>query len=442
MVIPRPIEGKHRTIKNRINVFLYVLFLVLPFIRVAGRPILLLDIPARKFHIFGLEIWPHELYFLHLILLMSGLMLFFFTALFGRIWCGYGCPQTIFLEFYDAIARLFVGGDYGRKPLAGAAKVKAYIAYTLSAIFFSFIFLAYFKPFELIFSDIMAGKFFLYEGSIVPAPWVIFMFMSIGFALFNAGYFRENVCHLVCPYGRFQTALLDKHSPIVSYDVGRGEPRREGKQKLFEHKGDCVDCNLCNLVCPTGIDIRQGLQIGCIACGLCVDACTQVLGKHNRPTLIDYRTIEQVTNPDAHRPYVRPRTIIYGSLLSILLSVFIGLLIVRVPIYGVALKDRGIQSSYVPGQGYQNVYELHVGNVSHEPIEVKITVEDKRFEILASQETYKISAEGLETLRFVVRSTEENSIARSRPLEFKILDVHQPKNVKVLKTIFTYPVQG
>lgn len=442
MVIPRPIEGKHRTIKNRINVVLYILFLVLPFIRVGGRPILLLDIPARKFHIFGLEIWPHELYFLHLILLMSGLMLFFFTALFGRIWCGYGCPQTIFTEFYDAIAKLFVGGDYGKKPLAGVSKVKAYIAYTLTAIFFSFIFLAYFKPYELIYSDIAAGRFFMAEGSLAPAAWVVFMVMSTGFALFNAGYFRENVCRLICPYGRFQTALLDKHSPIVSYDINRGEPRREGKQKLFEHKGDCIDCNLCNLVCPTGIDIRQGLQIGCIACGLCVDACTQVLSKHDRRTLIDYRTIEQVKNPDAHRPYVRPRTAVYGVLLSILISVFVGLLLVRVPIYGVAIRDRAMQSVFIPGEGYQNGFELHVGNVSHEPIEVKIIVEDPRYKILSSQETYKIAPEGFEKLRFVVRDSEQNVLARSRPIEFKIIDINQPKNVKAIKTIFTYPIQG
>ncbi len=438
MVVARPVEGKHRTIKNRINVGLLILFLVLPFVRIGGDPFVLLDIPARKFHIFGLEIWPHEFYFLHLILIMAGLSLFFFTALLGRIWCGYGCPQTIFMDFYDWGAKLLVGSDYGKRPLNTSQKVRQYLAFAVLAVFFSFIFLSYFVPYEEIYSDIVNGRFFSAGGA--PAPWTIFMFFSIGFAVFNAGYFRENACKLVCPYGRFQTALLDTHSPIVSYDVKRGEPRREGKQKLFEHKGDCIDCNMCNLVCPTGIDIRQGLQVGCIACGLCVDACTNVLSKFDKPTLIDYRTIEQVDNPTAHRQYVRPRTIVYASLLFVFLSAFVYLLLTRVPIYATVLRDKAISNVYIPEVGYQNGYELHVGNQSKQPIEVKIQVMDSRYQILSAQDTFKIAPEGYEKIRFILRSTQQEQLVRSRPIEFRIVDVNNEKHERLVKTVFSYPM--
>jgi len=437
MVIARPIQGKHRTIKNRINMVLLALFFALPFVRIGGAPLFLLDIPARKFHIFGLEIWPHELYFLHLLLLGAGIMLFFFTALLGRVWCGYGCPQTIFIDYYDFVGKLFVGKEYGKKTLAGVSRAKAYTGFTLAAIVFSFVFLGYFEPYEVILADVRHGNVSTATG--LPAAWVIFMIVSIGFALFNAGYFRENVCKYVCPYGRFQTALLDRHSPIVSYDVARGEPRREAKQKLFDHKGDCVDCNMCNLVCPTGIDIRQGLQVGCIACGLCVDACTQVLGKFNKETLIDYRTIEQVRNPDAERKYLRPRTFVYGTLLLIVLSIFSVLLVARVPIYGMALRDRAIQNVFVPGEGYQNGYELHIGNVSREPLEVSIKVKDSRYEILSPTDTYKIPPEGFEKIRFVVRSRENDKIARSRPIEFNVSDLNRASNSIFIQSVFTYP---
>jgi cytochrome c oxidase accessory protein FixG len=440
MVVARPVQGKHRTIKNRINVVLLILFLVLPFLRFGGNPFVLLDIPGRKFHVFGLEIWPHEFYFLHLILIMSGLSLFFFTALLGRIWCGYGCPQTIFMDFYDWGAKLLVGSDYGKRPLNTSQKIRQYLAFFILAIFFSFIFLAYFVPYEEIASDLMHARFFAGPDTLAPAAWVVFMVMSVGFAVFNAGYFRENACKLVCPYGRFQTALLDTHSPIVSYDVKRDEPRREGKQKLFEHGGDCIDCNMCNLVCPTGIDIREGLQVGCIACGLCVDACTNVLSKFEKRTLIDYRTIEQVENPDAHRKYLRPRTVVYASLLLCFATAFVYLLVTRIPMYATVLRDRAISALYVPDIGYQNGYEVHVGNQSRKPIEVKIMVLDKRYEILAPQDTYKIGAEGFEKIRFVVRSAQKEEFARTRPIEFKIVDVNEPTHERVVQTVFSYPI--
>ncbi len=443
MVIARPISGKHRTIKNRINYVLFTIFLVVPFIRVGGHPLVLLDIPARKFYIFGLTIWPQELYFLHLILISLGLMLFFFTALFGRIWCGYACPQTIFTDAYNRVGSL-LSEHYGKRPMSKGAWARIWVAWFFLSIAFSLVFVGYFVPFEEMLALVSQGEVFAGPDSLLPAAWILFVAASTVIAFGNMIYFRENMCRLVCPYGRFQTALLDKHSPIVSYDVNRGEERRAKKQKMWEHSGDCIDCGMCHLVCPTGIDIREGLQIGCIACGLCVDACTDVLGKWDKKTLIDYRTIEQVTNPQAHRPYLRPRTIVYGTLLTLIIGVFIFLLSVRIPIYTVALRDRAIQSVLIPGTGVQNGYELHVGNMSHDPLRVNIAVQNGgKFELVATGTRYEIKPGGFEKIRFIVRypvgADEKLPLQTLMPIEFRISDADHPDRQKVTESIFSFP---
>lgn len=442
MVIARPVTGKYRTIKNRISVVLFAIFLITPFIRIDGIPLVLLDIPARKFFIFGLTIWPQELYFLHILLLSGGFLLFAVTALFGRIWCGYACPQTLFTEIYDRVARVLTGNRYGKPDASKAVWAWVYFVWAIMSIAFSYVFLAYFKPYEEIIRDIVQGNF-LTEGTLVPAPWVIFMILSVGAAWGNMAYFRENMCRLICPYGRFQTALLDGHSPIVSYNVNRGEPRRDKKtQKVGQHKGDCIDCGLCTLVCPTGIDIREGLQIGCLSCGLCVDACTTVMGKLKKETLIDYRTIEQVTDPSAKIHYLRGRTAVYGVILTILVSAFVFLLVKRVPIYANAVRDKAIISVHIPGTGWQNGYEIHVGNLSHHDIDVRIDPEEgSPYTIIRTDDTLHISAGGYERIRYIVQYPESlgRPVANAMPIIFTVTDMADPNVKKVIKSTFTFP---
>lgn len=442
MVIARPVTGKYRTIKNRINVFLFAIFLVLPFIRIGGTPLILLDIPARKFFIFGLTIWPQELYFLHILLLFSGFGLFFVTAMWGRIWCGYACPQTVFTEAYDKVARLLVGSNFGKASMKKSRWIPVYIAWSLLSVAFSFVFLFYFARYEDILADIMHGRVFE-PGTVLPAAWVVFMVISVGTAIGNMVYFRENMCNLVCPYGRFQTALLDKHSPIVNYIVPRGEPRREkATQKIGEHKGDCIDDLMCVVVCPTGIDIREGLQIGCLSCGLCVDACTTVMGKQKKESLIESVTIEQVDHPEAKVHYARGRTIVYGIILTILASVFTYLLVTRVPIYASAIKEKSISSIYVPGTGWQNGYEIHVGNLSSKDIDVTIEAYgDYPFSIIREDDRLHVGAGGYEKVRFLVQfpETAGRPVASTIPLQFRVTDKGDPSHQKVIKTTFTFP---
>ncbi|MFN3604647.1 MAG: cytochrome c oxidase accessory protein CcoG [Leptonema sp. (in: bacteria)] len=441
MVIARLITGKYRKIKNRINIILFLIFLVTPFVRFGNIPLVLLDIPARKFYVFGFIIWPQELYFLHILLLFLGFSLFFWTALAGRLWCGYACPQTVFTEVYNWIARIITKDRFGKPSIKKRDWVLVYIVWFLMSLFFSFVFLSYFKPFEETIKQVLNFQFFI-PTTYIPENWFIFLVLSTGIAMFNMVYFRENLCKLVCPYGRFQTALLDKHSPIVTYDIQRGEPRKKHTEKVGQQKGDCIDCKLCTLVCPTGIDIRDGLQIGCLHCGLCVDACTTVMSKFNKETLISYKTVEQTINPNSKVQYLRPRTVIYGTILTVLVITFIFLVIVRVPIYTAVLRDKAISNVYIPNQGWRNGYEVHIGNLSFEPIDVELQIESKYpLHNLTETNEYHIRPEGYEKIRIILEYAESNGkLDRySLPVSIIIKDKKNPKHKKIVKTYFTIP---
>ena len=441
MVIPRPIQGRYRTLKNYAKWSLLSVLIALPFIRFAGRPLLLLDIPARKFHIFGLSIWPQELYFLHVLLLTGGVLLFFVTALWGRVWCGYACPQTIFNELYDHIGRLVAGKAYSNKSAGPGRWAGIYAAWGLLSIALSFVYVSYFIPYESLARDLVALDLFV-DGA--PRAWSLAMLGLTTFSFVNAAYFRENVCRLVCPYGRFQTALLDTHSPIVSYNIPRGEPRKATGEKVGQHKGDCIDCNLCVLVCPTGIDIREGLQVGCIACGLCDDACTQVMGKFKKETLIDYRTLAQAEDASAPRRNLRPRTIAYGSMLVVLCGIFAYLLFARVPVYANVLRDRQIQNIRIPGIGFQNGYEVHVGNMSHEARRISIQVEGtgpagRKFRIVGPEDQYALEPDAHRKIRFIVRYPEDTAPGRAVPIRFRVRDLDHPEFERTADTVFSFP---
>ncbi len=253
-------------------------------------------------------------------------------------------------------------------------------------------------------------------------------------------YFRENLCKLVCPYGRFQVALLDRFSPIVTYDVKRGEPRKQNNEKVGQHKGDCIDCKLCVLVCPTGIDIRDGLQIGCLHCGLCVDACTNVMSKFKKETLIAYKTMEQIENPESKIQYLRPRTVIYGTILIVLTIIFSYLLYVRVPIYTTVIRDKAITNVYIPGTGWRNGYELHIGNLSFDPITTEIEIKSKYpIHVLTQDNEINIEPEGYKKIRYIIEYPESNGKPDryTIPIEFIVKDKNNQNHTKVIKTYFT-----
>jgi cytochrome c oxidase accessory protein FixG len=329
-----------------------------------GRQALLFDLPARKFYVFGVVLWPQDFFFLSWLLIIAALSLFFFTALSGRLWCGYACPQTVWTEAFLLLERLTEGKGPTRRKLDRApwtagkvrrkfAKQALWIAF---ALWTGFTFVGYFTPIRDLGSSV-AG--FSLGG------WETFWILFYGFATYgNAGYLREQVCKYMCPYARFQSAMFDQDTLIISYDQARGEPRgsrsRHADPKDIQ-LGACIDCRMCVQVCPTGIDVREGLQYECIACAACIDACDGVMDKMHYPRgLIQYST--QHTSEGGRLRVVRPRIVIYGTILAILSAGFVGALLTRLPVELDVIRDRNaLYRESRPGF-IENVYTLRIIN--------------------------------------------------------------------------------
>ncbi|MEM9646593.1 MAG: cytochrome c oxidase accessory protein CcoG, partial [Planctomycetota bacterium] len=260
---------------------LMVVFVAVPHVRVVGRPLLLLDIAHREFTIFGKTFLPTDTLLLALLMLTVFVSIILVTAVAGRAWCGWACPQTVYMEFlFRPIDRIFEGrvgkGGTPKRELSAGKQFLRWAIYLVLCMFLAHTFLAYFVGPERL-SDWM-------KSSPIEHPFAFFVMAgTTGLMMFDFLIFREQMCTIACPYGRFQSVMLDEQSLIVAYDTQRGEPRKKGKHLVGDGSGDCVDCNQCVVVCPTGIDIRQGLQMECINCTQCIDACNSVMDRVNSP---------------------------------------------------------------------------------------------------------------------------------------------------------------
>jgi cytochrome c oxidase accessory protein FixG len=285
-IYPREIKGRFSRLRRIAMFVLLGIFYVGPWLQWEGRQAVLFDLPARKFYIFGLTLWPQDFIYLALLLIIAAISLFFFTALAGRLWCGYACPQTVWTEAFTWIESAVEGNRSKRMKLdrgpwtfekirKKAAKHTLWIALGL---YTGYTFVGYFSAIDGLTKRLL---------TLSAGPWELFWVLFYGFATWgNAGFMREQVCKYMCPYARFQSAMFDHDTLIVTYDVGRGEPRgprRRGIDHREKGLGDCIDCTMCVPGCPTGIDIRKGLQYACIACAACIDACESVMDKMDYP---------------------------------------------------------------------------------------------------------------------------------------------------------------
>jgi cytochrome c oxidase accessory protein FixG len=326
-----------------------------------GRQAVLFDIAERKFYIFGLVFWPQDIIYLTVLLILSALSLFLFTAVAGRLWCGYACPQTVYTEIFLWIERKIEGDrnarmhldkqDFSSKKIF--LKITKHAAWIALSLWTGFTFVGYFSPIR----DLWSETFSLSLG-----PWETFWVLFYGFATYgNAGWMREQVCKYMCPYARFQSAMFDKDTLVITYDRVRGEPRGKNAGKGGA-KGDCVDCGICVQVCPTGIDIRNGLQYECIGCAACIDGCNQVMDKVGRPQkLIRYSTTHAMQGEPTR--VFRPRVVVYSVLLVAIAAAATINLYLRVPLKVDVIRDRAAISREVDGF-IENVYRLQVMNTT------------------------------------------------------------------------------
>jgi len=343
-----------------------------------GHQAVLFDLPARQFHIFGLTFWPQDFFFLAWLLIMAALSLFFFTALAGRLWCGYACPQTVWTQMFVGIERLVEGDRSAQLKLAAMPwngqrirklVIKQFLWLAL-ALWTGFTLVGYFTPIRELGSHVLDT----FSGSYALGPWETFWILFYGLATYgNAGYLREQVCLYMCPYARFQSAMFDQDTLIISYDEDRGEPRAKGKKrKEAEAVGDCVDCSLCVQVCPTGIDIREGLQYECIGCAACVDVCNQVMDKVGLPQgLIRYTTDHAIHHEKSR--IIRPRILFYATLLGSLFIAFIVAIALRSPLAVDILRDRGALYRVVDADHVENIYNFKIMNKSDQTQSFQIT---------------------------------------------------------------------
>ena len=347
-----------------------IFFYGMPWLQWGERQAMLFDLEARRFYIFGLVLYPQDVIYLAAILIISALSLFLFTAVAGRQWCGYACPQTVYTEIYLWFERVIEGDRSARMRLDAAPmsaakfgrKTLKQIVWIAFGLWTGFTFVGYFTPIRELAGHVLQWNL---------GAWEIFWIFFYGFATYgNAGFMREQVCMYMCPYARFQSAMFDKDTLIISYDKARGEPRGARNKKADIKQlglGECVDCGLCVQVCPTGIDIRNGLQYECIGCAACVDVCDGVMDKMNYPRgLVRYVTqnglAEHLDKGGMIRRVLRPRVLVYTGILGIICLAFAWSIAARDPFRVDVVRDRSSLARVVDEGRVENVYRLQVMN--------------------------------------------------------------------------------
>jgi cytochrome c oxidase accessory protein FixG len=392
-IYPRAVRGLFQRWRWGFVFLTQLVFYGLPWLQWGERQAVLFDLGARRFYVLGYVLYPQDFIYLTGLLVISALSLFLFTAVAGRLWCGFACPQTVYTEIFLWIERKVEGDRNARMRLDAAPvtmskfarKGTKHLIWIALGVWTGFTFVGYFTPIRMLWAQSFTLSF---------GPWEWFWVNFYGLATYgNAGFLREQVCKYMCPYARFQSAMFDADTLIVSYDTGRGEPRGSRSRKADPAAlslGSCVDCNLCVHVCPTGIDIRQGLQYECIGCGACVDACDGVMDKMNYPRgLIRFSTQNAIargwSRAQIWRHVLRLRVLVYGAVLLALCVALLVSLVVRTPLKVDVVRDRAALSRIVAGGMLENVYRLQIMNATERPQRYRISAAGLEGLVLASE---------------------------------------------------------
>jgi cytochrome c oxidase accessory protein FixG len=445
-IYPRAVTGLFARWRWGLVIFTQVLFYGLPWLQWGQRQAVLFDLGARRFYIFGYVLYPQDFIYLTALLVISALSLFLFTAVAGRLWCGFACPQTVYTEMFLWIERKVEGDRNARmrldgEPMSVEKFVKKWFKHILwgaLAMWTGFSFVGYFTPIRELGLEFLQTRM----GS-----WEVFWVFFYGLATYgNAGFLREQVCKYMCPYARFQSAMFDRDTLIVSYDATRGEPRGSRSRKADPAAlslGACIDCDLCVHVCPTGIDIRKGLQYECIGCGGCVDVCNTVMDKMNYPRgLIRFSTQNAITKgwsrKDIWRHILRPRVLLYGAVLASLCIAVTWSLAVRTPLRVDVVRDRGTLSRIVEGGRIENVYRLQIMNATEQAQEYRIAVEGIPGIAVASETEVKVGPAESRWVAVRLQTPYDAAPPGSHPIHFDVGMEHGDAHVSE-KSVFLVP---
>ncbi len=443
-IYPRAVHGWFAAWRTSLVVLTQLVFYGAPWLVWNGRQAVLFDLVERKFYIFGLVLWPQDFIFLTGLLVIAALSLFLFTAVGGRLWCGYACPQTVYTEIFLWIER-WVEGDRlkqmrldkarfsARKLALKSTKHGLWIALSLWT---GFTFVGYFTPIHTLLREV---------AGFALGPWEMFWILFYGFATYgNAGWMREQVCKYMCPYARFQGVMFDRDTLTVTYDAARGEPRgARGRSVDPKTKGlgDCVDCGICVQVCPTGIDIRQGLQYECIGCAACIDGCNQVMDKMGYPRgLIRYSTENAIAGSvpadKIVRRVFRPRVLIYASVLGLIVIAWGVGLALRTPLKLNIIRDRAALVRGVEDGRLENVYRLQVMNAEERPRTYRVSVTGAApMEVILDR---ALEVPGATTLVFPVRvrASADGLKRGSNPVQFHLTGIEDGAIAVHEKSVF------
>lgn len=426
-------------------IFTQILFYGAPWLEWNDRQALLFHLVERKFYIFGVVFWPQDVIYLAILLIISAYALFLVTAVAGRLFCGYACPQTVYTQLFMWIENWIEGDRNARMKLdkapmdARKLRIKGtkFLLWGVLSLWTGFTLVGYFTPVEELVNNVLTNNL---------GPWeTVWIFLYGGFTFLFAGFMREQVCKYMCPYARFQSVMFDPDTLIITYDPERGEPRGARKKGADISKlGDCVDCGQCVVVCPTGIDIRNGLQYECIGCAACIDICDQVMDKVGLPRgLVRYSTenamAKKESTADIISHMVRPRVLVYTAIL-ILITIIAGYFLAnRIPLKLDIIRDRSTLAREADDGSIENVFMLQIMNTTESPQRYKLAVDGLDGLKITGEDSVDAKPAGLTSFNVVVAAPPESGKRGSNPIHFTITAESNPDITLREKASFLLP---
>lgn len=441
-IFPKKPSGRFYNARTIVSIVLLAFLIITPFIKVNGHQFLLLDFPNRHFILFGVPFGPHDFHLFVLAMISFVVFIVLFTVIFGRIFCGWACPQTIFMEMVFRKIEYWIEGDAIQQiKLKNAPwtaqkifkKTLKHLIFFAISFFIANIFLSYIISMDKLIEIVTDPP-----SKHLSGLFAITVFSGVFYFVFS--YFREQACTLVCPYGRLQGVLLDQDSIVIAYDYKRGEPRGKLKKgEDFSNRGDCIDCHLCVDVCPTGIDIRNGIQLECVNCTACIDACDNVMDKIQRPRgLIRYASLKNIENKAKFK--FTPRMMLYSVILFILLSVLTVLMVNRTDFNVNILRTPGMLFQEQPDGKISNLYDLNLVNKTFNPVQMQMKLLNPQGELKIIGSDLKLDSQQIVDAKFMILLPKESIKKMNTPVEIGIYDGNNL--IKKIKTSFLGPVES